>query len=373
MRTGPTRVTRGIPSRPSGHRPPKAIAPSTPAPRRPRRTKQRDLAPDRRLEFALQTDLLSAAVHEGAHAIFARMASFEIVAVSVRRGRSNTGQTIVRLPRHRPGASAAVAWQRNPQLDLVVRKLRYVLAGDIAEAMLAGTGRFDAPSADAARATFDALPDAARTALLAAEAAEAGTSDLAHAWAIAVDLCGPGDASAFLDLVTGGVRRSVAEHAAEIMALALELHRGSVLDGPAVAAIAALGEPVEADDGPPTSGSWISIATFVAGGIDVPARVGETYAFDDPRVVHSPGLFLPADASAEVIRRALDDYRIGSMWSESGLTALQPGRRVVRCVAALVARTRDGRPAIRIARGELVCKDSWVVTRWPRHFRPSMR
>jgi hypothetical protein len=51
---------------------------------------------------------------------------------------------------------------------------------------------------------------------------------------------------------------------------------------------------LEADDGPPSSGDWLAIATFFTGRVELPARAGEILPFHDPRVQAVPELFVPA-------------------------------------------------------------------------------
>jgi hypothetical protein len=85
----------------------------------------------------------------------------------------------------------------------------------------------------------------------------------------------------------------VQQHAIAIGAIAVELERGCVLDGTSVDVITAVGERIEADDGPPISGEWIAITSFVTG--EFHARVGEVMPFHDPRVQAVPEMFIPSD------------------------------------------------------------------------------
>jgi len=103
-------------------------------------------------------------------------------------------------------------------------------------------------------------------------------------------------------------------------------------------------------------------------------RGGDAYhVWHDVRVQHAPQLFDPADSPSDAIQKAIDDYRIAAMSSESiGTRALRPGPGVVRCIRHLIGRTRDGRLAINVSPGQLLRNESWVVRRWPSHFAPSI-
>jgi hypothetical protein len=177
-----------------------------------------------------------------------RAVGFEILTVSIRPGHCHEGITIARGRHGNGGELAAIPWWINPDLGPVVRELHYILAGRVAEALAFGTGRVAGPDPDRARLAFDALPVAKRTSLLNAEVETEGTSDEARAWALAADFCGP-DAKAVLDLVYPGIKRFVSDRAAPIFAVATELQAGSVLDGPAIDTILAVGENVDLADG----------------------------------------------------------------------------------------------------------------------------
>ena len=156
-----------------------------------------------------------------------------------------------------------------------------------------------------------------------------------------------------------------------IVRVAVELDAGSVLDGTAVDVILAVGEPLEADDGPPTSGAWIAIGTFFTGGMDAPARAGDVLPFHDPRVQAVPELFLSAELPGDLVAKVIHDYRLKAM-SPSSSTALVAGPRVVRCTRRLVGRTPGGWTAITVVEGDLVRADAWYVARWPTFFEPSL-
>jgi hypothetical protein len=79
--------------------------------------------------------------------------------------------------------------------------------------------------------------------------------------------------------------------------------------GAAIDVIRAVGELVETDDGPPKSGTWSPLTTCHIAGVEDPARMGDSYPWHNTRVEGAPQLFLPADALAEVIEQAIDDYR----------------------------------------------------------------
>jgi hypothetical protein len=323
---------------------------------------------------AEEQDISPIAIHEAAHAVAAREMGFEIETVSIRPGISHAGLTIAYSPQVDPTSLSEIPWWLNhPDLAPVVRRLHYLLAGNAAEAMATGTGRVAVPVADDARAAFEALPQAARTELLAAEAAVDGVSDNAAAWAQTVAFAGVADATLFFGLVAQGVRRFVSERLEAITAVAVELQRGSVLDGVAIDTILAVGELVEAEGGAPTSGSWTAIATFFVGDSEKPALVGETHVWHDARVQHAPQLFVSADTPSDAIQKAIDDYRIAAMSPEPiGTKPLRPGPGVARCIRHLLGRTRDGRLAINVARGTLLGNESWCVRRWPSYFAPSV-
>jgi hypothetical protein len=297
---------------------------------------------------------------------------FDILTVSVRPGSRHDGVTIARCPRVDAAQLSDIPWWTNPDLGPVVRELHWCLAGTLAEGLAHGTGRGIAPDADLARVAFEALPDARRTGLLQAEAVTDGTSDEALAWAVAADFCGP-DAKAFLDLVYPGIRRFVSEHAVAIIAIAAELQQGSILDGPAIDTVLAVGEGVELSDGAPTSGTWTPLTTVFVSHVEAPARRGETYPWHDARVQRAPALFVPADAPACVIEKAVSDYRDAAAAAATPKSPMKlaTGPGVVRCTRQLVGRTRDGRMAITVGIGDLARAESWYAKRWPMFFEPT--
>jgi hypothetical protein len=147
------------------------------------------------------------------------------------------------------------------------------------------------------------------------------------------------------------------------------------LDGAALLTIMAVGETVELQDGPPTSGRWTPVTTVFVAGSDQPLRVGLTYAWQDGRIQRAaPELLLPADAPSELLQKARSEYRSRPIASDPEPSrALEPGPGVVRCIKRLIARTRFGFVAVRFAPGDLVRTDSWPARQWPDHFEPSVR
>ena len=317
-----------------------------------------------------RTDISTASIHESAHAAVADALGFKVVSVSIREGVRYAGLTTIRGRRVDPTPLAELDWFINPDLADVVRELYVTMAGRIAEGLVTGTARVAAPDAVVARIAFEVLPEETQAGLLKEEAASEAHSDEARAWALLVDFFGL-DAARFYDIVFEGARRYVYDRAVAIVSLAIELDRGAVLDGGSVATILAVGEPVDVDDGPPTSGDWTPLAMFFIAGVDQPVRVGEPYPWHDPRVQRSPGLFIAADAPPDDIQEAIDDYRNRAITPESRPRRLVPGPGIVRCIRAFVARTRDGLIASSIAEGELVRAESWQARSRPGYFAPS--
>jgi hypothetical protein len=290
--------------------------------------------------------------------------------VSVRHGVRFAGATIVRGTSVDPAGLTSIPWWMNPDAQPVVRRLIYVLAGNAAEAHVAGTSRVATPNADDARAAFESLPEDTRTYLLLAERSDGhDVPDQTAAWALAVAFTRHG--REFYDLVAADTRAMVLDHLPAIVSVAHELDAGSVLSGPAIDVILAVGEPVEADDGPPTAGRWVAITTFVTGGVDVPVRIGEVLPFHDPRVQAAPHLFLPGDSPTEVLATAIEEYR-RSATSPPWSATLEPGPRVMRCLRRLVGRTHGGWVPLTVGEGALARADAWYVRRWPTYFAPSV-
>jgi hypothetical protein len=313
-------------------------------------------------------DVSRVAIHEAAHASVARLLGFEIEAVSVRRGVTFAGVTIAGGMRVDPSGLRSIPWWRHPDREIVVKKLMYLLSGNAAEAFAAGTSRAPTPNADDARAAFAALPETTRSRLVKAERAESDcVPDAAAAWALTVAFTP--HARLFFDLLAVETRAMVRDRLPAIASVARELDRGAVLTGAAVDVILAVGEVVEADDGPPVAGRWIAITSFATG--EIHAQVGEILPFHDARVQAVPELFLPSDSPEADVAKAIEDYRRKSM-SPTSSRDLAPGPRVVRCTRRLVGRTRGGWTAIRIAAGQLAPATAWYVTRWPSYFEPSV-
>jgi hypothetical protein len=308
--------------------------------------------------------------HESGHAVIASQMGARIDSVSVRAGVAFSGLTILLGTSFDSTGLSGMLWWLSPDLERVVRELHYLLAGAMSE----GLGTSSRPvfvDADAARAAFEGLPESTRTSLVAAEGAGEVISDEARAWAHAVNFAGP-DASQFLNLVTPGVRRLVLEHAPSIATVAAELDRGSVLSGLGVATIIGAGEPVDGDDARPRSGTWTPIAMAHIATFEEPVRMGDVLPWHDPRIQRSPGLFIPADADADVIHRAVAAHRSGARSPDTGPTPrLKPGPGVVRAIRGFVRRSRNGVP-VRVAAGSLARTTAWYVRRWPDEFEESV-
>jgi len=339
---------------------PRALAGSTNDPDGPRSIPVRHAGPD----------VSVAAWHEAGHAVIARLMGTEIDLVSVGPEAGRGGRTVLRGSPFDARPLSMIPWWKSPDLEPVARELHCILAGTIAESL--STQPLFA-SAAAARAAFEATLDASHRHRLEPEEAAEAASDAAKARQLAVDFAGTG-ATQFLEWLTLDVRQLVLENAEAIAAVAVELERGSVLDGTAVDMILALGEVLEAEAGPPTSGQWTPITTYFVADVDAPARVGEAYPWHDPRVRRGArDLLMPADTSPELLQQAIADHRRRAMSPEPvAPSTLGPGPGVLRCVRPIVLRrSRNGLTAANVKQGAMIRAESWIARRWPGYFEPT--